>query len=127
MEPSLGLYRPAWLRPGGCSGRILGRPPSRYDRPPPARRTALCGGHDRAVTIRMLRAKSFPRRPSPRSSPGPPGRTPQGVARLCALPTYQRRQPEGSVLYCTVQASWTSCRTPAPTAPRIWCSIRLLD
>ena len=26
------------------------------------------------------------------------------MARLCALPTYQRRQPEGSVLYRTLQA-----------------------
>ena len=51
------------------------------------------------------------RRPTERSSfvfsgphPGPLAAPGAGVARLCALPTYQRRQPEGSVLYRTLQA-----------------------
>jgi hypothetical protein len=66
---------------------------------PPTGRPALCGGRCYGVTIPLMRANPLLVVLLRGPHPGAPAALGAGVARLCALPTYQRRQPEGSVLY----------------------------
>lgn len=76
MEPSLGLHRQHGSALARGSDRVRRRPRCRYlslTRPPGALPSAV--GNCHAATIRLIRAKSAPRRPSPQSSRGHPGCT----------------------------------------------------
>ena len=84
--------------PARGSDRLRGRPWCRC-LCSPAGRHALCDGQGRAGTIRMIGAKSAPRRPSPRSSPRLAGCTQRGRGPALCSADLSAPSPRGTVLY----------------------------